>query len=164
MINLFRRKPKIRPYPAVYSEWSAEFRRVSDTRRYMTDADSAMLVSGTLQDSRYTQDSFVQALSSFLEGQVGVFFEAYRRSIDLCMQEGDPHYLVLTLNRYTRLYQNLFFFQKLNFLRKEDIERLTHDLQSKLNIFHQDLLVYIQKMSNYTTLMTPVITHIRRLI
>ena len=51
-MNWFRRKQKSRPYPAVYSEWSVEFRRISDTKRPMTEADATQLSDGVLQDGK----------------------------------------------------------------------------------------------------------------
>ena len=100
----------------------------------------------------------------FLEEQIKVFFEAYGLGIDACIQAGDPHYLVLTMQRHTRLYQNLFFFESLAFLKQDEVERLKKELQEKLQKFHEEVLAYVQKMSEYATQMTPVITHIRRLI
>ena len=164
MIGLFRRKPKVRPYPAVYGEWCTEFGRIDNSGRALTEAEAVLLSGGVLQDSKYTKESFTQSLAAFLERQVGLFFKSYDAAIKVCMDDGDVHYLVLTLKRYTRRYEQLFFFEKLEFMSRDEREQLTCDLQDKLKTYHKDLLAYVQKISEYTPHMIPVITHIRRLI
>ena len=154
------KKAKQRKYPAAYSEWVFEFRRLGDTLLQAPDAE--MLSGGVLKDRKNSITVFKKDLSEFLEKQLGYFFEKYRREIATYTEENNCEYLMLVIRRCTATYENLFFFEDLEFLAKDWRAKVTKDLRQKMQQFRADLLAYFKKVGEYTDAMAQAAILIQR--
>ncbi len=158
----FKKKEKKRVYPAVYSEWLSEFKRLEDS--FLSEADSVMLSGGDLTDKKYSIVNFENSLSGFLEKQIQMFFAKFSKDIEANIDEGNCEYMLLIIRRYNLKYNNLFFFENFAFLDAKYKNELVCELKGKLNSYNNDLLRYFSKISEYTDTMYEVTLGIKRLI
>ena len=157
----FKREKK-RQYPAVYSEWVYEFGRLGKTLFQTRDAQ--MLGGGVLKDSKYSIKNFKQDLSAFLEGQLALFLEKYKKDIATHLEEGNCEYLMLVIRRANAQYRDLLFFEGLSFLDDKFKDKLGGELREKWRQYHEDLLTYFKKLEEYTDAMHQVAVSIQRLM
>ena len=158
----FKKKEKKRIYPAVYSEWLSEFKRLDDS--FLSEADSVMLSGGDLTDKKYSLVNFENRLSEFLEKQIKLFFAKFSKDIEANIDEGNCEYMLLVIRRYNLRFRDLFFFENFDFIEPKYKNGLSEELKSKLKSYNGDLLRYFNKISEYTDTMYEVTLGIKRLI
>ena len=117
-----------------------------------------------MTDQKYSLTNFVPELRAFLETQAGHFFKQYKKEIQNGLDEGNCEYLLLVIRRYHARYQNLLFFEGLDFLDKSLRDALATELREKLTQYHLDLIGYFKKLSSYTDSMYQVSVNIQRLM
>lgn len=156
------KKEKKRQYPAVYSEWVYEFGRLGKTLFQARDAE--MLGGGVLKDSKYSIKGFKADLSAFLEGQLGLFLEKYKKDLATHLESADCEYLMLVIRRASLRYRDLFFFEGLSFLDKTYKKELGDELREKWRQYHEDLLDYFKRLEGYTDALHQVTVSIQRLL
>lgn len=153
---------KQRLYPAVYSEWLTEFKRM-DTA-FLNEQDAEMLKNGCLKDCKYSLDNFKKELQFFLEKQILIFFRDFSKAIQIHIGEENSDYLLLLIRRYSLSYERLFFFESFEFLPLKYREETSRQLREKLYFFEKELMDYFDKISLYSASMYDVSLNIRRLV
>lgn len=151
-----------RLYPALYSEWITEFKKMDSA--FLSEQDAEMLKKGYLKDSKYSIDFFVESLSSFLEKQIAFFFQDFRKLIQINSNESDSDYLLLLIRRYVEKYERLFFFESMAFLPPKYRNETAEQLRNKLLIFEKDISDYFGKISLFSPSMYYISLNVRRMI
>ncbi len=158
----FRKKEKKRQYPSVLSEWLTEFRRM-DTA-FLSEQDADMLRTGCLKDSKYSIEPFKKEFTSFLEKQLAIFSREFGRAVQLHIEENDCDYLLLTIRRFTKKYERIFFFENFGFLPAPYRQEIIRQLKAKLHTYEEELVEYFDKLALYSASMSDVSLNVRRLM
>ena len=163
MLFLFRKKKKKkRVYPALYSEWLNEMKRMGVS--FISEEDAAMLKGGVLEDRKYSADNYKRELGAFLEKQIEYYFQDFGKAVQTYVEENNYEYLILIIRRNHLKYSRLYFFSKFDFLNDEFKESLQTSLKKKLYEFETELISYFDKLALYTDSLSEVSTNIKRLI
>ena len=154
-------KKKKRKYPAVYSEWLCEFKRLEG--HFISEDDFLKLTDGGLEDAKYNLENFARELGRFLEKQFLLFSEKYRKAVTLGLDDGSAEYIILMIRRHTKEYENLFFFERMDFLDRKFRKTVADELREKLRKFNSELIEYFDKVAECVPSMSYVSLNLRRI-